>query len=120
MLTKENDRALKALKKAIATDSNFDDAYVNIANVYSDKKDHTEAANWFKRAFTISKKPHSGRLSSYMHELQCLGMSPIMFLTFITTFVHLIRLFFIIIILFGLVLKPTGPSMTRTWPNSER
>ncbi len=73
MLLKNNEKALKALKRAIAIDPKYDDAYVNIANVYSDMKDHEESAVWFRRSFTVSTKKHAGRFASYLHELQCLG-----------------------------------------------
>lgn len=57
-LTSDNsgDEGLSAYKKVISLDENFYQAYYNIANIYYEREDYTQAVNYYKLAVKKNNK----------------------------------------------------------------
>jgi len=53
---REDEEALKYLKKAVKTDNEFIEAYMMMAQIYKDKKEYTEAIYFFEKGLEINPK----------------------------------------------------------------
>jgi outer membrane protein OmpA-like peptidoglycan-associated protein/Tol biopolymer transport system component len=53
---RDDENAIKLLKKAIKTDAEFIEAYMMIAQIYKDRKEFTEAISYFEKGLEIRPK----------------------------------------------------------------